>query len=87
MENLVEHEITILIADDHPIVRDGLVAILGTQPDFEIVGTADDYIEAWRRAALLRRADQHLFFVMSTETREDPKRVPVEERVQHRPER
>ena len=32
--------IRILVADDHPIVLDGLVAILGTQPDFEIVGTA-----------------------------------------------
>ena len=26
--------IRILVADDHPVVRDGLVAILGTQPDF-----------------------------------------------------
>ncbi len=32
--------IRILIADDHPVVVDGLAAILGTQPDFEIVGTA-----------------------------------------------
>jgi DNA-binding NarL/FixJ family response regulator len=34
--------IRILIADDHPIVRDGLVAILGTQPDFEVIGEAVD---------------------------------------------
>lgn len=32
--------IHILVADDHPVVRDGLVAILGTQPDFEVVGEA-----------------------------------------------
>lgn len=32
--------IRILVADDHPVVRDGLVAILGTQPDFEVVGEA-----------------------------------------------
>lgn len=32
--------IRILIADDHPIVRDGLMTILGTQPDFEVVGEA-----------------------------------------------
>jgi DNA-binding NarL/FixJ family response regulator len=32
--------IRILIADDHPVVRDGLVAILGTQPDFAVVGEA-----------------------------------------------
>ena len=32
--------IRLLIADDHPVVRDGLSAILGTQPDFEVVGEA-----------------------------------------------
>ena len=34
--------IRILVADDHPIVRDGLLAILSTQPDFEIVGEASN---------------------------------------------
>lgn len=32
--------IRILVADDHPVVRDGLIAILSTQPDFEVVGQA-----------------------------------------------
>jgi DNA-binding NarL/FixJ family response regulator len=32
--------IRIGIADDHPVVRDGLVAMLETQPDFEISGEA-----------------------------------------------
>ncbi len=32
--------IRILVADDHPIVRDGLIAILNTQPDFEVIGEA-----------------------------------------------
>lgn len=32
--------IRILVADDHPVVRDGLVAVLSTQPDFEVVGKA-----------------------------------------------
>jgi DNA-binding NarL/FixJ family response regulator len=36
----VSDPIRILIADDHPVVRDGLAAILGTQPDFQVVGEA-----------------------------------------------
>lgn len=36
----VDSPVRILIADDHPVVRDGLAAMLGTQPDFEIVGEA-----------------------------------------------
>lgn len=32
--------IRVAVADDHPVVRDGLVAMLETQPDFEIVGSA-----------------------------------------------
>lgn len=34
--------IRILVADDHPIVRDGLISILGTQSDFDVVGKAGD---------------------------------------------
>jgi DNA-binding NarL/FixJ family response regulator len=40
--------IRILVADDHPIVRDGLVAILSAQPDFEVVGEAGDGAETLR---------------------------------------
>jgi DNA-binding NarL/FixJ family response regulator len=43
----------LLIADDHPIVRDGLRAALGSEPDFEIVGEAADGAEAVRLAAEL----------------------------------
>jgi DNA-binding NarL/FixJ family response regulator len=38
--------IKILIVDDHPVVRDGLNAILETQSDFEVVGEAGDGREA-----------------------------------------
>jgi DNA-binding NarL/FixJ family response regulator len=30
----------VVVADDHPVVRDGLVAMLETQPDVAVVGTA-----------------------------------------------
>ncbi|RPI24401.1 MAG: DNA-binding response regulator [Chloroflexota bacterium] len=45
--------IHILVADDHPVVRDGLAAILGTQPDFEVVGEAADGSEVIRQVARL----------------------------------
>ncbi len=35
-------QITILIVDDHPVVREGLAGMLAGQPDFAIVGTAVD---------------------------------------------
>lgn len=38
--------IRILIADDHPIVRDGLRRLLETEPDFSVVGQAADGREA-----------------------------------------
>ncbi len=41
--------IRILVVDDHPIVRDGLLAVLGTQPDLQVAGEACDGVEALRR--------------------------------------
>ena len=46
--------IRILLADDHPVVRDGLAAMLATQPDFEVVGEAGTGAEAVAEAARLR---------------------------------
>jgi DNA-binding NarL/FixJ family response regulator len=34
--------IRILIVDDHPVVRDGLRGMLSRDPDFEVVGEAED---------------------------------------------
>ena len=46
--------IRILVADDHPIVRDGLVAVLSTQPDFEVVGEAADGRQVVEQALALQ---------------------------------
>jgi DNA-binding NarL/FixJ family response regulator len=43
-------KIRLLVADDHPMLREGLVAVLGTQPDFEVVGEAADGTEVVRMA-------------------------------------
>jgi DNA-binding NarL/FixJ family response regulator len=45
--------IKIMIADDHPVVRSGLRALLSSQPDFEIAGEANNGEEAARLAISL----------------------------------
>lgn len=44
----------ILIADDHAIVRMGLSTVLNTNPDFEVVGMAEDGEDAVRQAETLQ---------------------------------
>ncbi|MAT19367.1 MAG: DNA-binding response regulator [Leifsonia sp.] len=48
--------IRILVADDHPIVRAGLVALLEAEDDVEVVGTATTGVEAVEQA-LTKRPD------------------------------
>jgi DNA-binding NarL/FixJ family response regulator len=45
---------TILICDDHRIVRQGLRALLESQPDFTVVGEAENGREALQQAKSLR---------------------------------
>ena len=47
-------KISVLIADDHAIVRIGLSALLKTEPDINVVGTAKDGEEAIAEARRLR---------------------------------
>lgn len=45
--------ITVLIVDDHPVVRDGLRGMLAASGEFEVVGEASDGPEAVTSALLL----------------------------------
>jgi DNA-binding NarL/FixJ family response regulator len=46
--------ITILIADDHPIIRGGIRALLEHDPDMKVVGEAQDGDETRQQVARLR---------------------------------
>ena len=46
--------ISILLADDHPIVRHGLRALLEGQPDFRVVGEVEDGLQAVEQVESLR---------------------------------
>jgi two-component system NarL family response regulator len=44
--------IRLLVVDDHPVVRGGLVALLGTVDDMKVVAEADDGREAFEQYSL-----------------------------------
>jgi DNA-binding NarL/FixJ family response regulator len=46
--------VRIVVADDHQVVRTGFAALLDTQPDFTVIGTAGDGQEAVRLCRELR---------------------------------
>jgi DNA-binding NarL/FixJ family response regulator len=54
LEHNVSGAIRIVVADDHQVVRTGFAALLDTQPDFMVVGTASDGAEAVTVARELR---------------------------------
>jgi len=50
----MDKAIRVLIADDHAVVRAGLIKILGAEPDITIVGEAGDGLEAIGKALELK---------------------------------
>jgi DNA-binding NarL/FixJ family response regulator len=47
------HPIRLLVVDDHPVVRDGLRGMFGTNPEFDVVGLAANGAEALELARTL----------------------------------
>jgi len=43
---VIKPKIRVVLADDHPVVRDGLAAMINQQPDMEVVAEAGDGDEA-----------------------------------------
>ncbi len=54
MANVSEEKITVLIVDDHAMVRQGLRTFLELQDDIEVVGEADNGVDAVEQARQLR---------------------------------
>jgi DNA-binding NarL/FixJ family response regulator len=52
--NSTSKRFRILIVDDHPLIREGVAALLGRQSDMEVCGEASDVSEAMAQIALLK---------------------------------
>jgi DNA-binding NarL/FixJ family response regulator len=50
----VSEPITLLVVDDHPVVRDGLISMFARDAEFSVVGEAADGAEAVRLAEAVR---------------------------------
>jgi class 3 adenylate cyclase/ActR/RegA family two-component response regulator len=63
---MVDRRITVLLADDNLIVREGVKALLAMEPDLDVVGVAADYPE------LIARAEEMVPQVLVTDIRMPP---------------
>ncbi len=54
MTSAIGTRIRVLIADDHTILREGIRLLLGSQPDFHVVGEASDGRDAYFKVEELR---------------------------------
>ena len=52
--------IDVLIADDHPLMREGIAAVISSQPDMRVAGEAADGLEA---VALYRKLRPHVTLI------------------------
>jgi len=52
--NIKQLPIEVLIVDDHPLMREGIAAVIGSQPDMRVVGEAGDGREAVAQYRALR---------------------------------
>jgi len=58
--NSQQRTIDVLIADDHPLMREGIAAVIGSQPDMRVVGEAADGNEA---VAMYRQLRPHVTLI------------------------
>jgi DNA-binding NarL/FixJ family response regulator len=50
---MTDRTITLIVVDDHPVVRDGLRGMFDSAPDFEVLGEASNGVEAVELASRL----------------------------------
>lgn len=53
-ENTSGSKLRVFVADDHPVVREGIKTLINAQPDMEVIGEAGDGETAWRQARALQ---------------------------------
>lgn len=54
MNEVPSTPIRILVVDDHPLLREGMVSVLAAQPDLQVVGEAADGLQALQAYRTLR---------------------------------